>query len=143
MEPYELIKFLEGRWLLERGVTSSNGLENLRAKGESRLIQENKNLLVYQEALEVQTNTKTLDSSRTYYYEYDPQRGKCFKYFDDRRLFYELMFKNGIISGYHQCIDDAYKAKYIIENELCFILEYKVLGPKKNYLIENVYSRLL
>lgn len=139
MKASEIIPFFKGAWAIERQIISEKS--NISAKGEAAFVSENTCLLRYDEKLEILVDNSPLESYRRYYYEYDKKADKCFKYFDDKRLFYELITGQAQITGHHECIKDIYEARYTISEDARFNLEYKVFGPSKNHQIITRYLR--
>jgi hypothetical protein len=141
MEPSKLIGFFKGTWALERKVISSQESENIHAEGFSEFVSTAPNFLEYKESLEVKVNARLLESHRSYFYEYCSESTRCYKLFEDKSLFYELIFKEEKILGHHKCLEDTYEAHYKIKSDTSFALEYKVFGPMKNYTIVTNYAR--
>lgn len=104
----------------------------------------------YREDLQVKCNTDfgpNVENSayKEYVYEYDMNRDKIVKKFTNGNLFYELSidFDKQTAHGDHLCEKDMYKAIYTFSDPQTFTLTYYVNGPKKDYLIETEFRKLV
>lgn len=142
-----IFKNLIGKWNIYRKL-SENGRANGTVKGVATITIINDALLIYNETGKWEdNNSKTIgEISKTYQYKYTKESDEISKYFDEDlpRLFYKLKFdKNNpkMAKATHLCAKDNYNAIYNFYNENFFELTYVVHGPKKEQVINTLFTR--
>lgn len=137
----ELLRQLSGRWIFERqtpGLASMSGIAELTALGPD--------LSTYVEhgTLKMATGGSFAFSRR---YRYLATENSLDILFDEEppRLYQSVrLAENGdgwSGSGYHRCAEDDYRSSYSFELPHGFVTSHRVVGPKKDYVIETRYRR--
>lgn len=140
----KIFHFLRGNWTFYR---LTNGQGEMWGKAYFTDFLEDFPRLQYKEAGTFVTPQKV---QIPFYqnYIYILRNNKIKVYFNSLQkkedLFYILEFYDGNKAfGDHVCGNDKYQATYTFLNENQFTLQYKVVGPRKNYLIETNFQRQL
>lgn len=117
---------LTGAWRIKRRFLG----QNLRVSG---------NLRIDADGRYAERNIGTHGGYRDYIYQRDGNIVRLL--FPDGRLFLELRFENGQARGRHVCGDDVYEAFFRVRRTR-WMSVYKVTGPRKNYTMVSVMSRM-
>lgn len=138
----ELFLKLPGKYTVKR-IIDNHGCGD----GVASFLQINPNELLYKEELNFYYHDYDNKILAVKEYKYIFENNGITKYFTDEnnRLFYRLDFinkENIKIMGSHLCGNDQYNATYIFLNPDSFSLTYEVLGPKKNFNINTVFTRI-
>ncbi|WP_202068766.1 DUF6314 family protein [Rickettsia tillamookensis] len=108
-------------------------------------VPESLNELIYKEELQIHYNDYDYQIPANKEYRYVLEDDNIVKYFAkaENSLFHRLDFiDNSRATGSHLCGEDQYNATYIFLNPDSFTLNYKVLGPQKDYNINTVFNRV-
>ncbi|KIJ88634.1 DUF6314 family protein [Rickettsia asembonensis] len=103
------------------------------------------NELIYKEELQIHYNDYDHQILANKEYRYILENNNIVKYFAkaENSLFHSLDFiDNSRATGSHLCGSDEYNATYIFLNPDSFTLNYRVLGPQKDYNINTVFNRI-
>lgn len=92
---------------------------------------------------------KTYNSQRSYIYQFNHTHANIFFAEDNLKkdLFLKLNFPSTQFNlpmqtfAEHTCKDDYYRAHFKLVSTNEFFIHYSVSGPRKDYRIENKYSR--
>jgi hypothetical protein len=139
----QIFKSLSGKWSLERILGAYGIIEGLATFSEGHEI----NILDYREDFNISNFNQ--NSMRSYKeYEYHLLEDKIVKYFksenNSKRMFYELEFlSDDFAVAQHICNLDRYDVEYKFKNPGNFKLKYSVKGPRKDYIIETEFTKIL
>lgn len=143
MTPEQIFKSLSGRWSLNRVLGAYGEIEGFATFSENRDI----NILNYREDFNVNNfNQNSMHSYKEYeYHLFESKIMKCFKSENDQRqVFYELEFlSDDFAVAKHMCNLDSYDVEYNFSSLGNFKLKYSVKGPRKDYIIETEFSKIL
>lgn len=169
LENRSWIRLLQGDWAFlrilkhrtEASLLHSGFFEGI-VSGTAKFTALPQNTLLYQEAGEIKTTAgKTIKAKKEYIYLYNSRTHQMEKHFsacgEDTGIFYSLNFQatmtqEGYIiaaRGEHLCIHDRYQAAYLFKQDdysaesglTKFNLQYRVVGPKKNYISDTAYQK--
>lgn len=163
------IEFLQGDWsflrILKHHTEASllhSGLFEGIVEGTAKFTLLTRDTLLCQEAGEIKkTAGKIIKTKKEYIYLYNGGTNQIEKHFsargEDAGIFYGLNFEatmteEGYIivaRGEHVCIHDRYQAAYLFKQSdysaesglKKFNLQYRAVGPKKNYTADTVYQK--
>lgn len=154
MNAKEIFNNFVGEWKLSRIINLESKLNCYKAYGSAHFRRSNEedNLLLYAEELIINYNqddnpdrnlNKTqIKAVQSYKYAFDNSKNVINKLFKDGRHFYELDVREGTAHAKHMCINDSYVADYVF-NKNKFSLTYSVSGPKKDYIIQTIFEKIL
>ena len=136
------LQYFIGEWELKREIESFGDGE-----GKAIFRQETANIseLYYEEEVMFVTPTSQIEGTRKYKYAEIDKNSEIEVYFNDGpdlgKVFLRLSFSNSKAKCQHLCGEDIYDATYTIKSRSEFLTEYRVVGPRKDYLIRNRYLR--
>ncbi|KYR01254.1 hypothetical protein DLAC_02374 [Tieghemostelium lacteum] len=146
-----------GRWNFTREILHKNNNERFSVNGIAKFQQLNvgdENTLQYQEegVMKQLSNSQTFNITQRYIYQYDEPKDQITVYFDEnpKRLFHHLTTTTSVgeisncqaVRGYHLCELDHYNATYQFLSDREFQIIYSVQGPKKDYEIKTLFTKL-
>ena len=149
----KLFKSLVGTWEIKRKINDRLIFRQDFLEGKADFVGFNfDGQLKYREDLIL--NSLHLFKEYLYYYDKVEEKIKVYfcdnygevkNYNDTLKLFHTINFKeeNKKAKCYHLCKLDIYKAEYSFKDENNFEIFYAVNGPKKDYQIFSVYTRLI
>ena len=127
-------QYFLGEWRLERKFGGTS-----HASGKAEFTSDDKpQRLFYKESLSITDMPVITESVRAYFYDF--KDNIITKRFTDESKFYSLESNGNKAIGYHKCKNDEYHAEYEVFDDK-FLLKYIVKGPRKDYVIENLYIR--
>jgi hypothetical protein len=136
MKAEELFEYLKGTWK----ITKTLGDLGI-ASGEAKIIPNQEGYLHYREDVLITINNSEVKGYKEYLYSMKDD--VLSKHFTDLNLFYHLNLGQYSATGHHQCSEDHYDASYAFLADNSFTLEYKVHGPKKDYIISTEFVRMI
>lgn len=146
MKMNKFFNYLPGKWFFNRKIINRLNPElSCLINGTSHFTPVTSYELQYYEHGEFKTlDGNSVKSTNSYFFVYNKNENKLEKYFSadhsKGKLFYQIGADN---TGHHVCAQDRYAAKYIIESLTKFTLFYKTHGPRKNYISETCYTKIL
>lgn len=137
MNAHEILPYFCGKWSIDRDISIYG-----RVHGEASFARVSGKSTVLRYFEEV--NLHTGKGHRQYLYKFENDQVNV--YFDDGEnkgdLFHKLSLdSDDSATGDHLCKKDFYRCIYSFISEDSFSIQYTVVGPKKDYTIETVYSR--
>jgi len=137
--------YLLGAWHLRRSIT---GFSVMTGEAHLSPIQDEPSALLYRETLKFPApNGELLSGFREYIYRFDDSQLAL--YFSNSGKQSGLFMKldssspsEGELSGSHLCKADLYKGELSVIDQNQFRIRYTVTGPKKNHVLETLYSRV-
>lgn len=149
MSIIKIFKSFVGDWSITRSLGEYGMVEGIASFSYL-----DESTLLYKEDLDLSCFSATKAKGyKEYKYSYinDISKNKhsesLIKYFNEKEreseIFYKLDFadNNLIAHGIHKCSNDVYHAVYHFYNTKHFTLEYKILGPNKDYTISSAFSK--
>jgi Family of unknown function (DUF6314) len=138
MRVLEVFNSLKGNWQIFRTIN-----QNIIVRGNASFSEQGTNQFVYREEATVILDQQKMNAYQAYFYSYANEQIDVSNHAG--QLMYSLMFEGERslpfkAYGHHQCHEDVYQATYQFFTHR-IQLEYKVNGPKKNYLITTVFDR--
>jgi hypothetical protein len=149
----DIFTMLKGTWHLQRTIENYGVMRGIAhiSEQQSTMNEHNTASLYYREDGEFCISSgKKFNCHREYIYRFVD--GKIIIFFAEQKkptaLFYQLDFvedklREGLLTATaeHQCQADNYQAFYYFYNRDTFRLNYKVLGRKKNYSSNTLFTR--
>lgn len=135
----DLKAFLQGNWLLTRCLRDLRAGTQGTLAGEA-LFETEGDELVYRENGVLRLGDGAFKASRVYRYGFPaPHRAEVA--FDDGSLFHVLDLSSGSWAVEHLCGADSYRGKYIVAGFGEWQVNWQVVGPRKDQLLESRYLR--
>lgn len=135
----DLKAFLEGTWLLTRRLRDRRAGTQGTLEGEARFETVGDGL-VYRENGVLRLGDGAFKASRVYRYGF-PARHRAEVAFDDGSLFHTLDLSSGSCAVEHLCGADTYRGDYLVAEFGEWHVNWQVLGPRKDQLLESSYLR--
>ena len=137
--------FFLGEWKVKRSISDKMNSKFFSFFGEATLVEDlrlnikNDTIYVWEEKGKLLVEDEYLIAKNKYIWKKDEKFWKVY-FFDKNNFFYHFdVFK--ISQDFsHKCKKDNYFGKKIIGNDR-FILEWRVIGPKKNMFINSIFYR--
>jgi hypothetical protein len=144
-QPQIDLPYLQGSWLFERSIT---GFPAMTGQATFVHLEFDPGALSYREELKFPAPSgEMLSGFREYIYRLID--GQLTLYFSDAGkqggLFMKLDSsgpREGELSGSHLCKADLYKGELSVIDQNQFRIRYTVTGPKKNHVLDTLYSRV-
>jgi len=140
-----------GSWNLYRTISSPK-FQPMTGAGKAIFDKyKDPNSLLYKEELILNLPSESINASKEYIFRLIDNDVSVFFHETPERFFYTLKFAPKIPSsdkvfdqagGEHLCGNDNYTASYNFFDNDNFELIYKVVGPKKDYIMTTKYKRI-
>jgi len=151
LSPQTIFHWLPGVWRLTREAT---GLATMEGKASISLIgpREGPTEAEYYESVQVRLENKlSLHGEQRYVFREHPAGFAVHFHpssIDAGKLFHQLEFsvqEDGWLraEAEYACPPDHYRSEYIIRSHDCFMIRHKVDGPRKAYVLQTHYRRMI
>jgi len=137
--------FFIGEWKIKRSINDTKNSKFFSFFGKATLkkdtsffLEEN-NFYIWKEKGSLLVGEKYLIAKNKYIWKKSKNFWEVF-FFDNINFFYKLDISKEKNDFFHKCKQDTYLGKKIIRNER-FLLEWKIIGPNKNIIINSIYYR--
>ena len=138
--PHDLTDFL-GDWALSRAITDRQADKSGHLEGTA-VFKRDADRLHYTETGELSyEGAPPLVASRTYFWERAEEGGVLVR-FDDGRPFHSFTLLRTMPEAQHICDPDMYYVTYSFGNWPKWQSEWRVVGPRKDYVIISKYRRV-
>lgn len=139
--PCAVFSTLEGAWTFERTIAGM-----AEASGTARFTRQGTDKYAYRESAQVKlANGRELQASREYFYRRHAAGFDVWFAEEPPRLFHLVRLTrdaNGLrANASHLCGLDHYRSRYAFLDDGSFVVEHRVEGPAKDYLIATLYRR--
>lgn len=135
----DLRAFLEGTWLVTRKLRDRRAGAQGTLEGEA-MFQAEGDGLVYRENGVLRLRHGAFKASRVYRYNF-PALHCAEIFFDDGSRFHALDLSSGICEVEHQCGADSYRGQFLVVGFNEWHVDWQVLGPRKDQILESRYLR--
>ncbi len=132
--------YLADDWHLARRIDDRHTKTAMHFTGTARFETMDATTLLYSEEGRLQNGALTLNASQRYRWLFDP--GGADVQFSDGRAFHRVAPRDNRASAYHDCTPDRYDVRYRFETQDRWYQHWTVTGPRKNYILESVFTRL-
>jgi len=137
--PQSLADF-EGQWQITREIDDRHAGQSLMAEGQA-MFTADKAGLIYQEELVISVKGQPpMKGTRGYLWRAQ-EDGKVAIHFEDGRYFHRLNLGQGNSADHHACDPDSYSAQYDFCGWPVWSVSWRVVGPRKDYIMKSRYSR--
>jgi hypothetical protein len=136
----DLGAFLYGEWRLSRRIHDLRlGLRG-RLEGRASVTAAATELRL-EESGRLVFGSHVCDASQHYRIVLDDAGAQVFR--ADGSHFHDLDLSSGSARILHRCGDDLYRGRYRALNRDAYRVAWRVTGPRKNYRITNLYTRVV
>lgn len=138
--------YFKGQWSFSRSATFHNHMPqftDLELKGRAEFAVLTPTTLLYAERTTSKTKTSPFhDAYQKRLYHVDQRRTDyALISYEDGLIIHELDLAYGYWCFEHFCGQDVYRGAYHLLDEVCFEIQWKVLGPLKSYSLKTLYKR--
>ncbi len=132
-------RFLLGAWQVTRLGWDGMPARTMRLRGTARFSACAAGLL-FEERGTMAAGTYLGEAVRRYIFrlEGDGAADVCF---EDGRLFHPINLEAGVAHVRHDCAPDRYEGRYRVLTPACWLLSWRVTGPRKNYRVASRFIR--
>jgi len=135
-----LEKYFVGSWRLERKIIDLRQQKQMGLLGRAELKQ-SEGIYKFFETGDLDTGQGVFKATQEYFWQFIGPDNIHINFTDDR-LLVSLKFTNNIANGYHFCSPDQYDCDFEILDNNSYASKWRVIGPAKNYQINNLYLRI-
>ncbi len=135
----DLRAYLAGVWRLDRWVDDRRAGRAMRFAGEARF-EPDGGALSYREDGTLDTGAGILRAVRRHRWTFEGPGARVS--FDDGRPFHQVAPRGGRAADVHDCPPDLYRVAYAFETSDRWTATWRVSGPRKDYTLESLYTRL-
>ncbi|WP_417242487.1 DUF6314 family protein [Celeribacter sp.] len=132
----------EGAWAITREITDFTGGPDARLTGQCTFAPEGAGLTQAEVGtLQFAGSSVALKAERRYFWT--AQGNEIAVFFDDTRFFHAFDPRGGTAQAEHDCPPDRYEVRYGFGTGalLSWTVEWRVRGPRKDYLSLTQFSR--
>ncbi|MGA8296019.1 MAG: DUF6314 family protein [Acidimicrobiales bacterium] len=137
----DLAAYLCGRWSLERDVAGPSAEAGTSFSGWAEFTPGEPGLLDYTEHGTLSLESATFEARRALAYRLLGATSAEVR-FRDGELFHLLDLSTGRSRPRYECGADRYLGLYLVNSADCFVVRWRVNGPRKSYVSTTRYSRL-
>ncbi|ATG47268.1 DUF6314 family protein [Celeribacter ethanolicus] len=128
-----------GMWRLSRHIEDALAGGTARLEGYCRFDRDGEGLLCTEGGTLTVPGQASLSAERRYLWRSDPAGIAVF--FDDGRFFHRFDPNAAIPRADHDCAPDAYAVRYDFSGWPLWTAEWRVKGPRKDYVSVSQFSR--
>ncbi len=132
--------FLAGRWRISRRIGDVRLGIIGRLTGYATFAPATDGL-AYDESGDLRFGSYLGHAIRRYHLVIDRPTAGEMRHADGTR-FHELDLASGTANILHHCARDCYRGKYRILHENCFVAVWQVTGPRKDYRLATLHTRI-
>ena len=135
----DLRAFLQGEWRLSRRIHDLRLALRGRFDGRASVTAATDSLLL-KETGRFAFGGHVSDASQNYRIVWEGAAARVFR--ADGSTFHDLDLSSGWARILHRCGDDLYRGRYRVTDDGHFIVAWRVTGPRKDYRMASLYSRI-
>lgn len=96
--------------------------------------------LLFEERGTISTGAYVGEAAQRYVFEIEGASVATVR-FEDGRPFHHLNLETGLARVQHDCPPDRYEGRYRVLAPTCWLLSWRVIGPRKNQVITSRFIR--
>lgn len=135
----DIAQFLLGDWQVTRLGWDGVPARTMRLCGTARFSACSVGLLFEERGL-ISMGAYVGEATRRYVFKIDSASAAtvCF---EDGRPFHHLDLETGLACVQHDCAPDRYEGRYCVLAPTCWLLSWRVTGPRKNQVLTSRFIR--
>ena len=135
----DIAQFLLGDWQVTRLGWDGVPARTMRLRGAARFSADATGLL-FEERGVMAAGAYVGVATRRYVFQIDGASVATVR-FEDGRPFHPLNLETGLARVRHDCPPDRYEGRYRVLAPTCWLLSWRVIGPRKNQVISSRFTR--
>jgi len=135
----DLGAFLKGEWRLSRRIRDLRLMLRGQLDGHASVTVMTKGLLL-SETGRLAFGEHVSDASQRYRIIFGSECAQVFR--ADGSRFHDLDLSSGTARILHHCGEDLYRGRYRVTDDDHYSVGWRVIGPRKNYRMASLYSRV-
>ncbi len=132
--------YLAGPWHIDRRIEDRRTTLPQSFDGTAVFVETGTDALLYREEGTLVTGNRTIRATQSHHWQCAPDHADVA--FADGRPFHRVVLDGHRAGAVHDCPPDLYRVAYRFETPDCWWQTWHVTGPRKDYTLESVFTRL-
>ncbi len=132
--------YLIGDWRIEREIEDRRPNRPQSFAGRASFTGEGEDVLLYREDGTLHIGDTAIHASQSHRWHFVEAHADVS--FADGRPFHQVKLDGHHADALHDCPPDLYRVSYHFQTQDCWRQQWHVTGPRKDYTLESVFTRL-